>query len=250
MHLNCSCDFRDRTGSKGHVVDKFLNGTIQASNTLLGQEHIASGSKNNSSYHHMKIANKNQATLIPKRGRYINKKKGGLRNRIQSIKPKSRCTACGFTMCIFLSRLDQRWYLAWDNARAHKNPPPCHTNHYPIDPSHVSISQRKHLTDECRNLVEENLIHGMSVESIIKQVYLRFKINLRTSIVKNMRKEILDEMSFLDDSHETNPSSAAQKVVNLLQNSENVSYIILKHHISSGFVTYSNFSKKKKTSTK
>lgn len=250
MHLNCSCDFRDRTGSKGHVVDKFLNGTIQASNTLLGQEHIASGSKNNSSYSHMKIANKNQATLIPKRGRYINKKKGGLRNRIQSIKPKSRCTACGFTMSIFLSRLDQRWYLAWDNARAHKNPPPCHTNHYPIDPSHVSISQRKHLTDECRNLVEENLIYGMSVESIIKQVYLRFKINLRTSIVKNMRKEILDEMSFLDDSHETNPSSAAQKVVNLLQNSENVSYIILKHHISSGFVTYSNFSKKKKTSTK
>ena len=226
------------------MVDTFLNGTIQASNTLQGQEHVASGSKNNSRYTHMRIANKNQATLIPKQGRYNNKKKGGLRNRIQSIKPKSKCTACGFSMSIFLSRPDQRWYLGWDNARAHKTSPPCHTNHYPIDPSHVSISQRKHLSDECRKLVEQHLIHGMTVETIIKQVYLRFKINLRTSIVKNMRKEILDEVSFLDDIHETNPSSAAQKVVNLLQNSENVSYIILKHHISSGFVTYSNHSKK------
>ena len=238
MSLHCICEYRERSGSKNHTKDTFLTGTIQASNTLLGQEHFASHSTNHSSWSRMKIANKNEATLIPKQSRYLNKKKGGVRNRIVSIKPKDKGGECGFSLNIFLSRKDSRWYLSWDNARANWSSPPCHTNHFPIDPSHVSISQRKHLSDECRKLVESHLINGMSVETIIKVVYLRFKINLRTAVVKNMRKEILDEMSFLEDNHETNPSSAAQKVVNLLKKSENVSYIILKHHITSGFVTY------------
>ena len=239
MQIHCTCEYRDRTGSKGHVKDTFLPGTIQASNTLVGQEHMASHSQNHSSWSRMKIANKNEATLIPRQSRYIIKKKGGIRNRIQSIKPKSKSIECGFSLNIFLSRKDERWYLSWDNGRLNFTSP-CHTNHFPIDPSHVSISQRKHLSDECVKVVEESLINGMSVEVIIKSIYLRFQINLRTSVVKNMRKEILDEMSFLDDNHETNPCSAAQKVVNLLKKSENVSYIILKHHISSGFVTYTN----------
>ena len=241
MQLHCTCEYRDRSGSKNHVNDTFLPGTIQASNTLIGQEHMASNSKNQSSWSRMKIANKNQATLIPRQSRYVTKKKGGVRNRIQSIKPKDKCSQCDFALNIFLSKKDERWYLSWDNRKWNPLPPsPCHTNHYPIDPSHVSIAQRKHLIDKCVKFVEENLINGMSGEVIIKLVYLRFKINLRTAIVKNMRKEILDEMSFLDDNHELNPSSAAQKVVNLLKKSENVSYIILKHHLTSGFVTYAN----------
>ena len=241
MQLHCTCEYRDRSGSKNHVNDTFLPGTIQASNTLIGQEHMFSNSKNQSSWSRMKIANKNQATLIPRQSRYVTKKKGGVRNRIQSIKPKDKCSQCDFALNIFLSKKDERWYLSWDNRKWNPLPPsPCHTNHYPIDPSHVSIGQRKHLSDECLKFVEENLINGMSCEVIIKLVYLRFKINLRTAIVKNMRKEILDEMSFLDDNHELNPSSAAQKVVNLLKKSENVSYIILKHHLTSGFVTYAN----------
>ena len=241
MQLHCTCEYRDRSGSKNHVNDTFLPGTIQASNTLIGQEHMASNSKNQSSWSRMKIANTNQATLIPRQNRYVTKKKGEVRNRIQSIKPKDKCSQCDFALNIFLSKKDERWYLSWDNRKWNPLPPsPCHTNHYPIDPSHVSIAQRKHLSDECVKFVEENLINGMSGEMIIKLVYLRFKINLRTAIVKNMRKEILDEMSFLDDNHELNPSSAAQKVVNLLKKSENVSYIILKHHLTSGFVTYAN----------
>ena len=206
MQLHCTCEYRDRSGSKNHVNDTFLPGTIQASNTLIGQEHISSNSKSHSSWSRMKIANKNQATLIPRQSRYVTKKKGGVRNRIQSIKPKDKCSQCDFALNIFLSKKDERWYLSWDNRRWNPIPPsPCHTNHYPIDPSHVSIGQRKHLSDECLKFVEENLINGMSCEVIIKLVYLRFKINLRTAVVKNMRKEILDEMSFLDDNHELNP---------------------------------------------
>jgi hypothetical protein len=62
--------------------------------------------------------------------------------RTKSIKPKNKCSECGFSLNIFLSRNDQRWYLSWDNARSNFSPP-CHTNHYPIDPSHVKISKRK-----------------------------------------------------------------------------------------------------------
>jgi hypothetical protein len=42
------------------------------------------------------------------------------------------------------------------------------------------------------------------------------------------------------DTHSSNDATAASKLINLLKSSDNVSNVILKHHINSGFVTYSS----------
>jgi hypothetical protein len=42
----------------------------------------------------MKIANKDEATLIPKGQNYVYNKKGGLRNMIVSKKPRCKDSGC------------------------------------------------------------------------------------------------------------------------------------------------------------
>ena len=229
------------------MKETFVPGCIQACNTLEGQEHRFSSLKNHSSYRYMKIANKDEATMIPKGQNYVYNKKGGLRNRIVSKKPRCKDGGCTFKLSLFLSRKDNLWYLGWNTERQRDTISCCHTNHYPIHPSDLFVSNRKHLSEECHKVVEQHLLNGFNVQAIFKLVYIQFKINLLPSVVNNMRNQILNEMYFLMDIHETDQHSAAQKLVNLLKNADNVSYIFLKHHITSGFVTYTKEERKKVT---
>ena len=224
----------------GTIKDHFLPGTIQACNTLEGQEHRMSSSKNNSSYKFMKIANKETSFLPPKKKNYVYNKKH-LRNRISSEIPQCKESSCSLSITIFCSGKDEMWYLSsYPPKSCYDGESVVHTNHFPIGASDLCISQRSQLPKECYETIEKMLIEGVPVSSIIKCVQLIFKINLTSSIVQNMRTQILNELHFLLDTHSSNDATAASKLINLLKSSDNVSYVILKHHINSGFVTYSS----------
>ena len=76
MKLECKHCYRNRTGEKNFVKDIFLLGTIQRYNTLQGQEHTASSSKNFSAHRRMKIANIDRDKLKPKQDHYkVHKKR-------------------------------------------------------------------------------------------------------------------------------------------------------------------------------
>ena len=224
----------------GTVKDHFLPGTIQACNTLEGQEHRMSSSKNNSAYKYMKIANKDTSFLPPKKKNYVYNKKH-LRNRITSEIPQCKESSCSLSISIFCSRHDEMWYLASNpNKTCYDGECMVHTNHLPKGAPDLCISQRSQLSKECYQTVEKMLIDGVPVASIIKCIQILFKIILTSSIVQNMRTQILNEMHFLMDTHSSNIATAATKLISLLQSSENISYVLLKHHINSGFVTYSS----------
>ena len=238
-HFVCKHSYRMRKGH-GTVIDHFLPGTIQACNTLEGQEHRMSSSKNNSSYKHMKIANKETSYLLPQKKNYVYNKKH-IRNRISSEIPQCKESSCSLSISIFCSKTDDFWYVSSvPNKNCHEGESYIHTNHFPIGASDLRISQRSQLPKECYETIEKMLIEGVPVSSIMKCVQLIFKINLTSSIVQNMRTQILNELHFLLDTHSSNDASAAMKLINLLKSSDNVSYVILKHHINSGFVTYSS----------
>ena len=192
MNLEGKYCYRNRIGEKTFVKDVFLPGTIQACNTLQGQEHTTSSSKNFSAHRRMSIANIDRDKLKPKQDHC----KGCLRNKIISKKPKNRISACSFHLQIFFPAKDERWYLEWDNFRTKHIDPPYHTNHYPIHQSHLSIDNRDQLSQECHKFIRNALTNGIMVETIINQVYTQFKINIKPSVLNNMKTEILDELCF------------------------------------------------------
>ena len=195
----------------------------------------------------MKIANKNRETLVSASGRsnYVINKKAGLRNRIMSNKAKRKEDACNFSFTIFLSSSDDHWYLSWyidkDQDTLCSS---CHTNHFPINPSDLCISNRSHLSKECHKSIEELILNGVPIPTIIKVINLRFKVTIESSVVRNMRTQIINDMSFLEDEHNTNTGTAATKLINMLSLTENISFIYLKHHKTSGFVTYTKAERK------
>lgn len=195
----------------------------------------------------MKIANKNRETLVSASGRsnYVVNKKAGLRNRIISNKAKRKEDACNFAFTIFLSSSDDHWYLSWYIDKDQDSLcSSCHTNHFPITPSDLCISNRSHLSKECHKSIEELILNGVPVPTIIKVINLRFKVTIESSVVRNMRTQIINDMSFLEDEHNSNTGTAAMKLINMLSSTENISFILLKHHKTSGFVTYTKAERK------
>lgn len=243
MNLGCVHAYRDRKGSKSFITHTFKSDKVQASNTLLGREHGSHVYKDKSKSSTMKIANRDKATLIPRRDEYKVKKKAGLKNRTVTKASLDKRSACNFGIVVMLSKKDDYWYIAW-NARKGIYANISHNNHFPVDPKHMWISKKSLLSSKCQKTITEAIINGINVPSIVQMVYIQFGIHIRPSVISKMGAEELESMHFLDSNDASKSNTAAEKLMNLLKSLDDVSYIVLKHHAESGFVTYTRQEKR------
>ena len=245
MHIGCSRCYRNRKGSKVSTKHVFKEGKIQACNTLIGKEHKSFVSKHKRHFFKKSdIANQDKDSMVARQTQYKTLKKGGLKNRMLLKSASTKEEGCDFALTLILSRSDDLWYIAYDVRMAvyyRLN----HKNHFPIDPKHMWISQKSMLSDKCKQFIEDSILKGIAAESIVQMVFVQFQVNIKPSVVRNMGNSLLNQMYFFDENDPDYNKTAAEKLRILLKNTENVSYIILKHHPNSGFVTYTREKKEK-----
>lgn len=199
----------------------FIDGYIQAQNTIIQPSHDISSIKNKSRNSNYKRAHSHLTNIDD-----VSTSKS---NRSNTFK-----CGCKFQFSIFYDSRSQSWFLK-NRKKFNSDSITYHTNHIWIDPIHLPVPQgtiNKHVSDSIMSLLES----GININSIITHIKSIHNLNIEYQTIYNMRNVAI---SHLIDAISSNPGgSSVDKLISIFSASKNVSFVYTVHRYDSGFVTF------------
>ena len=128
--------------------------------------------------------------------------------------------------------MNEKWYLM--KCKNRKELYHCH--HLPIFPSHMKTDKKalsKIVKDEVLKLVES----GATNNVITNYISSEYHVTLSLHLIQSLRT---DRINGIIESWEDSAASASSvdRLLNIFKSMQDVSFIYVKHHYESGFVTY------------
>ena len=143
-----------------------------------------------------------------------------LPRKTTTVLPRSKDKLCPFHIIIYLSYSDNRWYLSKNGSGRF------HLNHPKIDPSIIKTSMR-HLDDDNLKLTKDCNAINVKPSSTARLIHQRSGNLISSQQVKHQRnkdKDIKELKSKLGRCQ-----SSAEKLIQLLSNSDHLSFFALIH---------------------
>ena len=134
-----------------------------------------------------------------------------------------------------------KWYVAAVKGTS-KEVRSKHTNHLPISNVHIATS----ITSIPEGILEDikrKIQSGTSPTSIVTEFKDKYKVTIFPKQVITMKQNIVQDL--VHSAGEDPSYSSAEHLIQVFRNYMDVSYVYVKHHLQSGFVTY----RKKRGST-
>ncbi len=113
-------------------------------------------------------------------------------------------------------------------------------NHFRILPEHLSM-ETKCLDQDVTKFISDHIASGAPSNQIRTLVHAQFGINVTINQIRHKRQFYIDGMIGILDSNTSSSSAqmtAAEKLIKVFENMDDVSFVYVKHFIDSGFVTY------------
>ena len=179
-------------------------------------------------------------------------KKKARKNKVTSKRALLKENSCTFCLYIYCSTIDEKWYIAKYSPGVKENYSvgrKCvtleHCNHLPLCPSHM-IVHKGGLTIEMKKEINDLICSGASNGVIVKFAFQKYKVVLSHDQIRQFKVSRIDDIinQFSNDVDGPPPVTAVDKLIALLRNMNNVTYVFVKHNIESGFVTYMKARKK------
>ena len=242
----CKIEFRCEHNATRRSTDKeFKDGKLHQSGTIVIQDIISHSRKGRSRSTYNKIANtdlpKNKDGLITS---LQNGRKPGQKNRSYTCCPISKESKCPVKFTVFCDKISKRWFLSspkdLNNLQQDECCRLCSHNHMRLHPADL-CTDTKDLSQDVQEFITNSFNSGCKIQHIIDMVKAQFGINVSEEQIQHKRKNYIDDMIKLTNG-ETKDNiqqlSAAEKLIYLFENMNDVSFVYVKHHIDSGFVTY------------
>ncbi len=188
-------------------------------------------------------------SLQPEHGK--NKTKAA-KKKMTSKRASLKENTCTFCLYVYCSTADEKWYIAKHSPCAKENyfvGRKCvtleHCNHLPLCPSHM-IVHKGGLSIEMKNEINDLIVSGASNGVIVKFAFTKYKVVLSHDQIRQFKVSRIDNIikQFSNDGHGQPPVTAVDKLIALLRNMDNITYVFVKHNVESGFVTYMKGRKK------
>lgn len=225
---------------------QFLDGKMQQVGTILHKDSQAPSrkGKSRSSFNQLAHINNTQANNTnidpPANGRKPNQK-----NRSTSKLPIDEEHSCNVIFSVYCESVTKKWYLSLP----HKSKSTCkedtdtlvtHSNHLPNNPDHLPTTTND-LSEEVQTVVSNHIQIGTAIDTIANMVKQQFDINITHNQIKTMKKQQIENIiADFNGNHLSDVAkmSAAEKLIKLFETMSDVSFVYVKHHINSGFVSY------------
>ena len=224
-------------------VNKFTfnDDNLQASGTIIEKEHQSSSIKGKSRSATQKLANtttSNTAYHHPRNVKHhapaASSRRPGQKNRTSSTLAASEDARCLFCLpTIFCSVIDAKWYISAELGKRSLE----HTHHLPLDASDLrthSMTVTQEVKDVATQLLEDGATNGV----VINNIQSRYNVHLSYHQVHAYRNATIN--AIIDDQGKGGKpqKSSVDRLLSMFKKMKNVSYVYVKHHVSSGFVTY------------
>ena len=219
----------------------FAPGKLQQSDTIVMKDTMPSGVKDKSRSYYNTTANSTQEFAFNLDGTILSQENGrkpGQKNRTHTVCPEVN-NRCNVQFKVFCDSKTKNWYLSAPSTKL-ESVGVCFHNHFRVLSSHIT-TQTKVISDEVKGFITSSLKSGNSIRSIIDLCRDHFHITLSPRQVEEMRFDYIDNMIELLEGEEKSDvakMNAAQKLIRLFESMDDVSFVYVKHHIHSGFVTY------------
>ena len=198
----------------------FQPNSIQQCGTIIQPKHqgcSVKGSSRSAKLKHVKALNTDKNTSSRK-------------NKTTSIQPTDQTHRCPFKFYIFLSNIDDLWYLSYNNiSQKHM----WHKYHYRV-PEAAKVLTYNEVSEEVKHYLWQSLSNYVNDTIIIEIVYSLYGVNISENCIKVARKEhsdgILKQYS-LDPGN-----SSCDKLLQFFRMNENISFLAVIILLIQGFL--------------
>ena len=224
----------------------FIEGKIQQTGTTLGHEVLPPSrkGKSRSAYNvpaNIKNLPKNTDGTVTS---LINGRKPGQVNKTFTICAKAKDERCHIQFTLFCDKDSGNWYLSRPKSlnKMSEDKSSCfrYHNHFRILPEHLP-ADTKHLSDDVTQFITNHIQCGATTQQIQSLVQSQYNTTISLEQIKTKKHSYVDGMVGVLDSNNSTDStklSAAEKLIKIFEKMDDVSFVYVKHHIDSGFVTY------------
>ena len=211
----------------------FADDKIQALGTLVQKEHQSSSIKGRSRSSTLQLA---AISKDDEQGKKPARKYGraeGQVNKQQCKRRSCRDDACGFSFNIFCAS-NEKWYIA---GRVEKTASTTHhSNHLPLDAAHI-LTQKNDLTINMHGKINILLDSGATNSVIVSVMKKECNVTLSHDQIRSFKDERVKSL-IANHPNEKVCRSSVDRLICLVKNMDNVSYIYVMHNTTSGFVSY------------
>ena len=194
---------------------------IQQNGTIIQPKHSAASIKGSS--RSAKLKRKPLVTQC--NGESIKK------NKSTSTMATSLDTKCPFTFHVFLSSVDDLWYLSYTSRSCNSM---CHMNHFKVSEELITRTYSD-LPDDIKQYIQSSIANHTNGSIIIEMVASIYNINITQNSVDTARSEYTNQLLReygLDPAH-----SSCDKLLQFFRANKDISFLCVTHTLESGFVT-------------
>ena len=146
---------------------------------------------------------------------------------------------CKVQFIVFCNPTTKKWFLSAPK-KSTDSFIRCHHNHTKLLPSHI-CTPSKDIPQDVIRFITDSLKTGTPIRTIIDVAKNYLNITLSEEQIKKRQSDYIDDMIEElegEDRSDIAKMNAAQKLIRLFDSMDDVSYVYVKHHHQSGFVTY------------
>ena len=160
-----------------------------------------------------------------------------IQRKTSSVRPMSSSEYCSFSFPVFCSSVEEtygKWFIA-ASIRKKKANHYMHTNHLPMSTVHLS-QPLSVLPEQIIDVIKLKIRSGSAAMAIVSEIRELYHVTISLTQVYNLKHQVVEDMVRSAGEH---PSfSAAERLIQVFKTYKDVSYIYVKHDVSSGYVTY------------
>jgi hypothetical protein len=163
---------------------------------------------------------------------------GKAKRKMTSVRATCASDRCTFAFTIFCSAAigsEGKWYVAMTQQKVKDTLRYKHSHHLPVSDMHLT----KSVTSIANDVREEILVKirsGAPPVSIVAEIRETHKISISVHQVYSMKKQIIHDL--VRSAGEDPSHSAAERLIQVFKTYTDVSYVYVRHHMQTGFVTY------------
>ena len=197
---------------------------LQANNTKLSKEHQSSSVRGRSRSATTSLAHANYNDS--------SKKKEIMRRKRGSSLPQHNDDLCSLRLTICCSTISKRWFIKKPTSETQLH----HCNHLPVSANDI-IHNKASISTEVKKEIFDLIESGASNNVIVNIVQTKFNVRMSSALVRSFRTERIDQIT-QNVAFDATSQSSIDRLLNLFQSLENISYVYVKHNNRTGFVTY------------